>query len=160
MVELKEITWDNFWSIINLKTTDAQKDYLPTNAVFMAQAYINIKLQHSDVCFAIYDGENAIGFTKIVFVPKNVEPYHFLEDTYFIDAIMIDEKYQGKGYGKLALVQVLTYIRTKPWGEVYSIKLSCYDENMIAAKMYEKFGFVRTNEFVHGKDGLRLYSMK
>ena len=157
MIELREITWDNFWDIINLKPAEAQKNYLPPNSVFMAQAYINLKMQHPDVCLAIYHGENAIGFTKIVFIPKDEEPFCFAEDTYYLDAMMIDEKHQGKGYGKLALAQILAFMQTKPWGVASSIKTACYDNNPTAAKLYEKFGFVKTGRFIPGKKGLRLY---
>ena len=157
MIELRDITWNNFWDIINLKIAEAQKDFLPSNAVFMAQAYVNLKIQHPDICFAIYCDDEAIGFTKIVFVPKNEEPFHFSEDTYYLDAMMIDEKYQGKGYGKLALKQILAFIHTKPWGDVLSVKTACYDANPLAAKLYENFGFVKTDRFISGKEGLRLY---
>ena len=46
MIELKEIMWGNFWQIINLKASESQSTYLPSNAVFMAQAYINSKLNY------------------------------------------------------------------------------------------------------------------
>lgn len=160
MVGLKEITWDNFWSIISLKPTESQMGNLPSNAIFMAQAYINLKMHYNDVCFAIYNDDEPVGFTKIVFVEKNEETYKFLEDTYFIDAMMIDEKHQGKGYSKPALKQILDFIQTKPWGDTCSIKLSIYDGNTAAANLCKQFGFVSTDEFVLGKAGLRLYVMK
>jgi diamine N-acetyltransferase len=160
MIELKEITWDNFWDVINLKSAETQKHYLQTNAVFMAMAYVNLKFNYPDACFAIYHGETVVGFSKIVFVPKDEEPYDFSEDTYLIDAMMIDERHQGKGYGKAALNQILSFIRTKPWGNSHCIKLSCYDENIAAIKLYEKSGFVKTDRFVRGKKGLRLYILQ
>ena len=42
-IKLKEINWNNFWDIINLDVLDTQRNFLPSNAVFMAQAYVNIK---------------------------------------------------------------------------------------------------------------------
>jgi len=157
MVKLKDITWDNFWVVVNLSPAESQKDFLPSNAVFMAQAYVNLKDQHPDACFAIYHDDNVIGFTKIVFVQKDEKPFYFSEDTYYLDALMIDEKHQGKGYGKLALAQILAFMQAKPWGDTCSIKLSCFDENIDATKLYEKFGFEKTNTFVLGKESLRLY---
>ena len=114
MVELKEITWENLWEVLNLKPTESQKDYLPSNAIFMAMAYVNLKFQYPDVCFAVCIGEVVIGFTKIVFVEKDEEQYNLSEDSYLIDALMIDEKYQGKGYGTSALEKILSFIYTKP----------------------------------------------
>lgn len=158
MIELKEITWENFWQIINLKPSESQSIYLPTNAVFMAQAYINSKFNYPDVCFALYNESQPVGFTKIVYVPKYVEPYHFLEDSYMIDAIMIDGQHQGKGYGKEALYQVLRYIESKPLGEADSIKLSCYDDNIVAISIYERVGFSKTDRFANKEKNLYIFS--
>jgi len=158
MIELREITWDNFWDVVGLKPTDSQIKYLPTNAVFMAQAYINLKAgDDGDICFSIYCNDCLIGFTKIVLVPNGLLPFDFLEDSYYLDAFMIDAKHQGKGYGRLALSEIIKFIQSKPWGNVDLIKLSCYDENTLAISLYETSGFVRTNRFIKGKDGLRIY---
>ena len=73
---------------------------------------------------------------------------------------MIDCSHQGKGYGKSALKQILNYISTKPWGEVYAVKTACYDENIYANKMYEEFGFTKTDRFIPNKQGLRIYVMQ
>jgi len=78
---------------------------------------VNLKFKYPDVCFYLYNESQPVGFTKIVYVPKFEEPYYFLEDTYLIDAIMIDSNHQGKGYGKQSLYQVLKYIESKPLGE-------------------------------------------
>lgn len=158
MVELREITWENFWQIINLKTSESQSHLLPSNAIFMAQAYVNLKFKYPDVCFSLYKESEPIGFTKIVYVPKNVEPYQFLEDTYMIDAIMIDRHHQGKGFGKEGLYQVLKYIDSKPLGEADSIKLSCYDDNTVAISIYERLGFEKTDKFVDKEKMLRIFS--
>lgn len=158
MIELKEITWENFWQIINLKPSESQSTYLPTNAVFMAQAYVNLKFNYPDVCFALYNESQPVGFTKIVYVPKYAEPYHFLEDSYMIDAIMIDGQHQGKGYGKEALYQVLKYIESKPLGEADSVKLSCYDDNIVAISLYKRLGFSKTNKFANKEKTLCIFS--
>jgi len=159
MIELREITWDNFWAVVNLKPAESQAHYLPPTSVFMAQAYVNLKLQYNDVCFAIYNGSDVVGFTKIVFVSKGEEPFLFDEDTYYLDALMIDEKHQGRGYGKAALKQILKYIKTAPWGKVCSIKTACYQDNTNAAALYEKFGFVKTDRFIQGRQGLHVYNL-
>jgi len=158
MVELKEITWENLWEIINLKPAESQIDHLPSNAIFMAMAYVNLKFQYPDACYAIYHGEIAVGFTKIVFVEKKEKQYNLPEDTYLIDALMIDEKYQGNGYGTSALEQILSFIRSKPWGDSNNIRASCYDKNTVTAKMLEKAGFTRTDELDRGKACLRVYT--
>ena len=32
MIELKEITWENFWQVVELKLHENQREYLPSNA--------------------------------------------------------------------------------------------------------------------------------
>lgn len=147
-----------FWKIIDLKPSESQIRYLPSNSVFMAQAYVNSKLKYPDACFALYKESQLVGFTKIVYVPKGVEPYCFLEDSYMIDAIMIDATHQGYGYGKEALRQVLKYIESKPFGEADTIKLSCHDENIIAIGVYEKAGFYKTDKLANKGDRFYIYS--
>lgn len=158
MIELKEITWENFWQIIALKPSESQIEYLPSNAVFMAQAYVNLKFKYPDACFALYNESQPVGFTKVVYVPKGAEPYNFPEDTYMIDAYMIDATAQGKGYGGEGFHQVLGYIETKPFGESNTIKLACHDSNIIAIGIYKKAGFCETDQFVDREKGLRIYS--
>lgn len=124
----------------------------------MAQAYINSKFNYPDVCFALYNELQPVGFTKIVYVPKYVEPYQFLEDSYMIDAIMIDGQHQGMGYGKEALYQMLRYIESKPLGDADSIKLSCYDDNIVAISIYERVGFYKTDKFANKEKKLHIFS--
>lgn len=151
MVKFTDITWDNFWEVINLKPDESQVNFLPSNSVFMAQAYINLKFNYPDICYALSDDQNIIGFCKIVFVPKNISPFNFNEDAYLIDALMIDQKYQGKGYGEKALDLIISFIKTNPWGKSSYIKLLCYKENKIARQLYEKNGFDNTGEIIDGK---------
>ena len=157
MVELREIAWENLWDIVSLKPAEKQKDFLPSNAIFMAMAYVNLKFQYPDACFAVYHEETAVGFTKIVFVEKEENQFNLSEDSYLIDALMIDEKHQGRGYGRSALEQILSFIRTKPWGSSNYIRASCYDKNIVTGKLLESVGFIRTDEFDRGKVGLRVY---
>jgi len=158
MIELQEITWENFWQVINLKPSESQGKYLPSNSVFMAQAYVNLKLGYPDICFALCTKSQPVGFTKIVYVPRNVEPYYFLENSYMIDAIMIDVRYQGRGYGKEALYQVLKYVESKPFGEADSIKLLCHDDNSAAVSIYKEAGFYKTDKFSNRSEGFFIYS--
>jgi len=159
-MKLKEITWDNFWDVVNLKPAKSQSKFLPANSIFMAQAYVNLKMHYRDICFSIYHNSDLIGFTKIVFVEKNEPTFNFSEDTYYIDALMIDEKHQGKGFGKLSLSEILSWIHAKPWGLVHSIKSSCYDENAAMVGLFQKFNFTKTNDFVRGRNALRIYTME
>jgi len=58
--------------------------------------------------------------------------------------MMIDESKQGKGYGKEALKQVITYIKTKPFGTSDRIALTCNKENVAGLRLYRNIGFTET----------------
>ena len=158
MIELKEITWDNFWQVVALKPSESQREYLPSNAVFMAQTYVNLKFNYPDACFALANESQVVGFAKIVYVPQGAEPYNFPEDTYMIDAFMIDSQEQGKGYGRAGFQKVLAFVEAKPWGEADTVKLAFHEKNTVAIGMYQRAGFCQTDQFVDRDKGLRIYS--
>ncbi|MDQ0361320.1 GNAT family N-acetyltransferase [Breznakia pachnodae] len=146
MIRLKEIDWNNFWDVVNIKVKDNQVDYLPPVSVFMAQSYVNLKNGDPDVSLAIYNNDLLIGFTKIVYIPKDGEPYKLDKTSYMIDAVAIDEKFQGLGYGKLAFNEIISFIKKKPFGDAETISLVCKEENVNATRMYEKNGFVKNKK--------------
>ena len=55
--------------------------------------------------------------------------------------MMIDASEQGRGYGRAALGEVLSYIRTKPFGDSDRVTLTCGKDNDRAIQLYQKMGF-------------------
>lgn len=141
MVELVEITEENFETILKLQVKPAQTDYIPETAVFLARAYLNLKAQHLDYCFGLSENHKILGFTKIVLVPAHEAPLFLSDASYLLDALLIDAKYQGKGYGKESLSKILEFALTYPMGAVNAIHLMCHVKNNEALKLYEKMGF-------------------
>lgn len=70
--------------------------------------------------------------------------YDYDEETYNIWHMMIDSDYQGNGYGKGALQEVLRYIASKPIGSSATVLITCNPENEIAYKLYRQIGFIET----------------
>ncbi|MEM7581576.1 MAG: GNAT family N-acetyltransferase [Cyanobacteria bacterium P01_A01_bin.80] len=52
---------------------------------------------------------------------------------------MVDEKYQGQGYGRAAITEVIRRLKLCP--DVEMIATSSRKENEIAAKLYQSLGF-------------------
>ena len=71
------------------------------------------------------------------------------QNNYDLRRLMIDAKFQGRGYGKEALNLALEFIRTFPCGKAEFCWLSYEPENKAARNLYRTFGFVETGE----KDG-------
>ena len=70
---------------------------------------------------------------------------------------MIDEKYQGKGYGTAAMALLTDFIKTKPGCcEAEFIYLAHMPVNHIAAKMCTGLGFEKTGQILEGEVVMRL----
>lgn len=73
---------------------------------------------------------------------------------YCLWRLMIDARYQGRGYGRRALQQALSYIRTFPCGPSEHCWLSYEPGNLKAKRLYESFGFAENGQ-MDGKSGGR-----
>ena len=70
--------------------------------------------------------------------------YDYDLEVYNIWHMMIDQKYQQKGYGQRAMEECLSYVKSKPFGSSNQVVLTCSKENFAALHLYRKFGFTET----------------
>ena len=133
MVELKAIAEDNFIDAFHLKLAPGQENFVSHPIRSLAQAYV-----YRDQCqpFGIYAEGKMIGYVMVI--------YDYDVPEYDIWHMMIDESMQGRGYGKAALEQVISYIKTKPFGASNRVALTCNKNNTTARKLYESKGFSAT----------------
>ena len=68
---------------------------------------------------------------------------------YNIWRLMIDKKFQGKGFGKKAINLALEFVKTFPCGTAKYCWLPYESDNDVARQLYKSIGFVETDE----KDG-------
>lgn len=134
MISLRKITFDNFIECIKLEPKEEQKEYVASNLFSLAEAYIALSNGYSiPMPYAIYDDEAD-------------EDDEDDETVYKIWRLMIDKKYQGRGYGRKAMEKALEIIRTFPYGKAELVVLSYKPENKTAKKLYESLGFKETGE--------------
>ena len=158
MITLQPIAEENFEEVLELK---ASEEFVATNAYSLAEAYCDLKVaiengeqyqkhQYS-IPFAIVDDETAVGFLMIGY--EDGEDINAGSDIYWLGRFMIDEKHQGKGYGKAAMKLVIDYVKSKPHGyDVKYIFTSVVPNNDVATKLYERMGFIKTGEQFYGED--------
>ena len=128
MIYLVDIDPSN-WRL-DLKVAESQKNYVASSAVMLARAYA-YREQRSRA-FVIYDDETPVGMGMYHDCPEL--------DAFDLSQLFIDERYQGKGYGKTSTQLVLDAMKQD--GK-YSKVVLCYIEgNDAAKKLYESFGFV------------------
>ena len=132
MINLKEITSKNLKSIIDLSVKDDQKDYVASNSVSIAQGHYS----NSAWFKGIFNDNRPVGFVML----------DLIEEEYkcFLWRFMIDHKYQGKGFGKIALTQVIDFVRSL---NLYTYIATSYvpAENG-AGGFYKNFGFIESEE--------------
>ena len=161
MVHLEKIDAKNVWDVIELKVAKAQKSFVASNDVSILQAYTAIGTCCSAFPFAIYNDKKAVGFLMIGY--NEAALYEFYDETppeavknnYSLWRLMIDKRYQNRGYGREAIKLALDFIRTWPCGKAEYCELSYEPENEVAAKLYHSFGFVENGE----KDGDELVAV-
>lgn len=129
MLHLKTITKDNWIKAISLKVREDQVKFVASNTVSLAQ----LNFLENFHAKGIYYGEEMVGFTL----------YGIDEDDneYWIYRMMIDQKHQGKGYGKEAVQLVIEDIRAMKEPHNQTISLSYEPDNEHAKRIYEKMGF-------------------
>ena len=148
MVRLEPINAKNVWEIIKLKVGDAQKEFVAPNDISIIEAYIAMTENGHAFPFGIFDGNVPVGFLMIGYdVDDSYEnPPQIAYGNYSIWRLMIDQKYQMRGYGRKALQLALDFIRTGPCGKAEYCYLSYERENEVAKKLYSEFGFRENGE--------------
>lgn len=145
MVNLREITEANLISIIDLDVREDQKDQVASNAISIAQAHYSKSAWFK----GIFNNDTAIGFVMLDLIKE--------ENKCFLWRFMIDEKHQGKGYGRLALKQVIDRVRSL---EVFEeIRTSFVPTKNGAGGFYEKFGFIETGKLEDSNEIGMKYSL-
>lgn len=149
MLRLEKINGKNVWDILKLKVAPEQDSFVARNDVSIIEAYTAITGNGFAFPFGIYDDETAVGFLMIGFDKDD-----YWEDApavatgnYNLWRLMIDSRYQNKGYGKQALILALEFIRSQPCGKAEYCWLSYEPENEVAYHLYRSFGFVETGEW-------------
>lgn len=141
MVHLIDITPDNWRT--RLEVAEAQKPYVADKAVMLARAYA-YREQRSRA-FIICADETPVGMGLYYDLPDM--------ECYDLSQVFIDERYQGKGYGKEAIEMILNALKAD--GKYNKVVLCYIDGNEAAKKLYESFGFVETDND-EGEIGMEL----
>ncbi len=152
MIHLEKIDAKNVWDVLDLRVTRAQKGFVASNDISLVQAYVAAGTGCSAFPFAIYRDKKPIGFLMIgyneaaLYEMDGETPPAALKNNYSIWRLMIDKKYQNRGYGREAIRLALEFIRTWPCGKAEYCELSYEPENEVAAGLYHSLGFAENGE--------------
>lgn len=148
MIRIEKVNGKNIWDIIRLRVKDEQKSFVASNDMSIIEAYTAITGGGYAFPFGIYDDEIAVGFLMIGFDVDDYwdNPPEIAKSNYSLWRLMIDERYQHKGYGKEAIKLALDFMRTIPCGKAEHCWLSYEPENINARELYHSLGFYETGE--------------
>lgn len=94
----------------------------------------------------IYDGSALVGFAMYGFFWEYL-PFGRV----WMDRLLIDQNYQGQGYGKKAVAELLKRLQAEYKRK--KIYLSVYASNTQAIRLYQEFGFQFNGQHdTHGED--------
>ncbi|HEX8600157.1 MAG TPA: GNAT family N-acetyltransferase [Chloroflexia bacterium] len=145
-VILKDITKDSFEQVIGLELAEDQQGFVRSNLYSIAQSkaipVLTPKAVYNEqdalVGFVLYRGER----------DPNVDPDGWLV------RIMIDKRYQGRGYGRQTVEEIIRLVRDDMGCR--AIGLSVEPKNQNARKLYESLGFRETGEAIQGQIIMKL----
>lgn len=139
-VTLREVTRDNLDAVLALEVSPRQVGrFVATNAKSLAQAHF----YPENAWFrAIYADETPVGFLMLWDEPAKPE--------YMLWRLMIDGRYQGRGYGRAAVQLLISHVRGRPGATALLTGAQPGEGSPIG--FYEKLGFVLTGD-VDDEDG-------
>ena len=131
MIRLTEVTEDNWLEAAGLSVKDSQKNYVAPVTGILARGYV-----YQDCNARIYVIEKDGTIVGVSLVREFTdEPLG-----YDLQQFMIDQRYQGKGYGSEALGLILNELRKE--GHYDHVEVCVKKDDSAAIRLYEKNGFV------------------
>lgn len=88
---------------------------------------------------SIYDSDTLVGFAMYGYFPEPAP------GKLWLDRLLIDKKYQGKGYGKQAVLALLERLQAEYVSD--KVYLSVYENNLHAIRLYQQIGFCFNGEY-------------
>lgn len=152
-ITLHPVTISNWRALIKLKVREDQNHFVASNLYSIAEAQFGYEDEgHWDFYpFGAYLGEEPVGFVMYCF---NFPHPRFQA---FIVRLMVDEKFQGKGYGREIMKQILEVFCADD--RIKNVGISYEPENENARRLYASLGFVEPGEML-GDETLALLNLR
>jgi diamine N-acetyltransferase len=141
-VTLQEITAETLSSVLALSVAEAQKGFVASNAVSIAQAHFSPNAWFR----AIYADDTPVGFVML-WIDEDAAEYD-------VWRFMVDHRYQRRGYGRQAMQQVIDFVWAS--GRAKEVSLSYVPGEGNPSPFYVKCGFVETGEWNGGEKVMKL----
>ena len=149
MIKLERVTNENYDEVSQLSVHENQVEELDWDLTAELKNYLNSD-EEDEIIFAIYHEKTTIGLVEIGYYENDQDSYNRKKygdlASYEVNRMMIDGAYQGKGFGKQALLAIIDYIKTFPCGIADAITVTYFLSNKVAKSLYQSVGFEETGE--------------
>ena len=131
MIKLTEVTEENWFEVASLSVKDDQKDYVAPVIGILARGYV---YRDCNARIHVIENDGTIVGASLV--------REFTDEPlgYDLQQFMIDQRYQGKGYGTEALKLILDELRRE--GHYDHVEVCVKKSDVAAIHLYKKSGFV------------------
>jgi diamine N-acetyltransferase len=138
VVRLEPVTQENVVAVCDLRVGPGQESFVTANAVSLAQAYVHPEAW----CRAVYAGDDLVGFVMLHDVPTG--------PGYMLWRLMIDARFQGRGFGRQIVHRVMDHVRSRPGAT--ELKVGAHRGVGGPGPFYESLGFRRTGEVIDDEE--------
>jgi diamine N-acetyltransferase len=143
-ISLRPIDRTNYEECIALTVSPDQERFVASNLRSLADAYV---WREAAEPYAVYSGDEIVGFGLLFPLGEDasddsVPPADSVRG-YILVRLMIDGRFQGRGYGRDALDAIVELVRSRGLG---TIRLSVVPENVQALEFYRRNGFAETGD--------------
>lgn len=155
VVRLHDIVTDaDRAAVMSLRRGPGQERYLGSMASHFEDA-----IEDARACprmWSVHDGETLVGFVMISdgIPAERLAADDDLVGPYFLWRLLIDERFQARGFGAATIDAVVAYLRGRPGADV--LWTSCKAGPGSPQPFYLRYGFVLTGDVKWGEDLLRL----
>lgn len=136
MLKLTKVTEDNWMDVASLSVKDGQESFVAPAVGILARGYV---YRDCNARVFVIENDGTIVGAALVREFKD-EPLG-----YDLQQFMIDQHYQGRGYGSQALQLILDELRRE--GRYDHVEVCVKKDDEEAIRLYEKHGFVDSGFF-------------
>jgi len=145
VVSLRPIDDSNREAVEALRVTPAQLQFVSSVTDSLQEAAD--EPDGRAIYWAVYDDETPVGF---VMISDGVSAPGYIP--HYLWKLLIDERYQRRGFGTATLDRIVEYFRGRPGVEVMWTSAGQGEGSPIA--FYERYGFEQTGEIVFDNEVL------
>ena len=145
VVSLREVTADNRAVVEALAVTEEQSQYVASVAESLVEA---AQLPDAKPWYrAVYADDEPVGFVMISDGITVVNPEYL--GPYYLWRLLVDHRFQGRGYGTAAVDLVVQHVRTRPDAHVLLVSHGVGPAS--PGPFYQQYGFRPTGDVHAGE---------